>query len=90
MPFSVSFLVPERTAVGDVLAKLQGSAPADIYDLQWKENYTGGSIPAGKISMTFAMNFKLPDRTMKGEEIQALQDKIIKHAATHGYLLRTN
>lgn len=88
VPFSVSLLVPDRTTVGEVLETIQAIEPDLIRELKWEGNYAGDSIPEGKVSMTFSMNFRRFDRTMQSEEIKELQDNIIDTAKQKGYFLR--
>ena len=88
VPFSLSLLVLPRTTVGEMLALIQSVDTTHIQDLTWEGNYSGASIPEGKVSMTIAMNFRRSDRTMNGEEIQALQDRIVVAAAKKGFHLR--
>jgi phenylalanyl-tRNA synthetase beta chain len=86
--FSLSLLVPNRTTIGEVLDSLQISGGEVVQDLVWLGNYEGTSTPEGQLSMTVSMNFRLPDRTMIGDEIQALQDILVKAAKEKGYHLR--
>lgn len=86
--FDLSLLVPERTHLGDVMELISRVDQDLIQDLKWEGNYQGDSIPSGKVSMTLSMNFRRKDRTMKGEEIQELQEAIIGKAAENGYVLR--
>jgi phenylalanyl-tRNA synthetase beta chain len=88
VPFSLSLLVLPRTTVGELLNIIQNVDPVHIQDLAWAGNYSGASIPEGKVSMTITMNFRRSDRTMNGEEIQLLQDRIVATAAKKGYHLR--
>lgn len=88
VPFSVSLLVPNRTTVGEVMESIQAVEPDLIRELKWEGNYTGDSIPQGKVSMTFSMNFRRFDRTMQSEEIKELQDNIINTSNQKGYFLR--
>lgn len=88
VPFAISLLAPERTTVGEVLELIQNCDHDLIRELKWDGNYTGDSIPEGKVSMTFSMNFRRFDRTMKSDEIKELQDKVIDHANEKGYFLR--
>lgn len=88
VPFSISLLVPERTTVGEVMDTIQTVDGELIRDLKWQGNYTGDSIPEGKVSMTFAMNFRRFDRTMQSEEIKDLQDNIIESSKQKGFFLR--
>jgi phenylalanyl-tRNA synthetase beta chain len=86
--FALSLLVPERTHLGEVMELILNVDEELIQDLKWEGNYQGDSIPTGKVSMTLSMNFRRKDRTMKGDEIQTLQEAIIERAASKNYVLR--
>jgi phenylalanyl-tRNA synthetase beta chain len=88
VPFSCSFIVDARTTAGEVMACIQSADAALIQDLKWMGNYSGASTPEGKISMTFAMNFRRSDRTMNADEIQSLQSTIIEKAKAQNFNLR--
>jgi phenylalanyl-tRNA synthetase beta chain len=86
--FTLSLLVPKRTTIGEVMDLLQDAGGEIVQDMAWLGNYEGESIPEGQLSMTITMNFRRSDRTMKGDEIQALQDQLVAAANQKGYHLR--
>jgi phenylalanyl-tRNA synthetase beta chain len=88
VPFSLSLLVPLRTNAGTVMDLIKSVKPKTIQNIEWKENFSGDAIPEGQVSMTIDMNFVRADRTMSGEEIEQLQNAIVKKAASAGYHLR--
>lgn len=88
VPFSLSLLVPKRSTIGEVMSVLSSAGGEVVQDLAWLGNYEGESIPEDQLSMTLSMTFRLPDRTMQGEEIQELQDRLIAAAAEKGFVLR--
>ncbi|HEY5000817.1 MAG TPA: hypothetical protein VII15_03170, partial [Candidatus Cryosericum sp.] len=55
------------------------------------DNFQGGSLPAGKKSVGFSMEFSSPDRTLLGEEVDILVNSVEAALATHvgGILRRT-
>jgi phenylalanyl-tRNA synthetase beta chain len=55
------------------------------------DNFQGGSLPAGKKSVGFSMEFASPDRTLFGEEVDVLVDSVEAALATRvgGILRRT-
>jgi phenylalanyl-tRNA synthetase beta chain len=55
------------------------------------DNFQGGSLPAGKKSVGFSMEFASPDRTLFGEEVDVLVDSVETALATRvgGILRRT-
>jgi phenylalanyl-tRNA synthetase beta chain len=88
VPFSCSFVVDDRTTVGEVMACVQSVDRRLIQDLRWVGNYCGESIAPGKVSVTLSMNFRRSDRTMSGDEIQTLQSAIVEKADRQNYKLR--
>ena len=55
------------------------------------DNFQGDSLPAGKKSLGFSMEFASPDRTLFGEEVDVLVNSVEAALATHvgGILRRT-
>ncbi|MCX6083797.1 MAG: hypothetical protein NT102_02375, partial [Caldiserica bacterium] len=55
------------------------------------DSFQGGSLPAGKKSVGFSMEFASPDRTLFGEEVDVLVNSVEAALATHvgGILRRT-
>jgi phenylalanyl-tRNA synthetase beta chain len=55
------------------------------------DNFQGGSLPAGKKSVGFSMEFSSPDRTLLGEEVDVLVNSVEAALATRvgGILRRT-
>lgn len=55
------------------------------------DNFQGGSLPEGKKSVGFSMEFASPDRTLFGEEVDVLVDSVEAALATRlgGILRRT-
>lgn len=88
VPFSLSLVVPERTTVAEVMGILGTVEPGLVRELRWEGSYKGQPIPEGRISMTLSMEFRHQERTLKGEEISALQDRLIRAAAEKGFILR--
>ena len=88
VPFSISLLVDLRTNAGDVIEVIKKVDSKVIKNIVWKENFSGDSIPDGKVSMTIDMNFVKADGTMSGEEIEKLQNSIVSEASQAGYHLR--
>lgn len=88
VPFSLSFVVDKRTCIGEVIACIQSVNSERIQDIQWVENYQGEPLKEDQMSMTLQMNFAHPDRTLNGDEIEQLQNSIIKKAAEKNYHLR--
>jgi phenylalanyl-tRNA synthetase beta chain len=86
----ISILVDEITPAGriDDLIKQAGGEFLEshrLFDL-----YSGQQVPPGKKSMTYALQFRAPDRTLREAEIDAWQSAILRRLEQEaGATLRT-
>ncbi len=82
-------VVVDHTAEGGRLAQAIGRhrlvrevAPFDVF--------TGGSVPAGKKSITFAVTYQAEDHTLTDEEVARAREQILARLRhEHGAVLRT-
>ncbi|WP_403019982.1 phenylalanine--tRNA ligase subunit beta [Salinibacterium sp. GXW1014] len=64
----VSLVVPLEVPAGEVLAALTEGAGALLESAQLVDDYRGQGIPEGSRSLTFALRFRGPDRTLTAAE----------------------
>ncbi|MGC5221996.1 phenylalanine--tRNA ligase subunit beta [Micromonospora sp. DT81.3] len=64
----VSLVVPIGVAAGDVRAALEEGAGQLLESLRLVDDYRGTGIPDGSKSLTFALRFRAPDRTLTAAE----------------------
>jgi len=74
----LAVLVPIDIKVVDVLNKINIAGGALIRDVDLFDIYEGESIAQGKKNLAFHIVYQAEDRTLKSEEIDAIQNKIIK------------
>jgi phenylalanyl-tRNA synthetase beta chain len=86
----ISFVVDESVPAGkiDELIKTAGGdflEKQTLFDL-----YSGSQVPPGKKSMTYSLNFRAPDRTLREAEIDGWQKSILQALEQNaGAMLRT-
>ena len=64
----LSLVVPLETPAGDVLAAVVAGAGALLEDARLVDDYRGAGVPDGRKSLTFALRFRAPDRTLTAAE----------------------
>jgi len=83
-------VVSEETLWTDIARAVDGSAPAELEDVQFVDIYRGKGIPDGKKSVTLSLRFRDEDGTLTHETVDGYQDAIVKNlAASVGAELRT-
>ena len=71
----VSLVVPAGTPAGDVRAALVEGAGELLESLRLVDDYRGDGLPDGSKSLTFALRFRAPDRTLTAAE--ATESKLL-------------
>jgi phenylalanyl-tRNA synthetase beta chain len=74
----VAVLVPREIRVEEVLNEMERAGGGLIRDIDLFDIYEGEEIPGGKKNLAFHVVFQAEDRTLKSEEIDRIQRKIIK------------
>ena len=64
----VSLVVPVDVAAAEVRAALEEGAGELLESLRLVDDYRGTGIPDGSKSLTFALRFRAPDRTLTAAE----------------------
>jgi phenylalanyl-tRNA synthetase beta chain len=64
----LSLVVPLETPAGEVLAAVVAGAGALLEDARLVDDYRGTGLPDGRKSLTFALRFRAPDRTLTAAE----------------------
>jgi phenylalanyl-tRNA synthetase beta chain len=52
------------------------------------DRYQGPPVPAGRVSLTLALRYQHPGRTLTGEEVQASVDAVIQALRAAGFEIR--
>jgi phenylalanyl-tRNA synthetase beta chain len=87
----IAVLVDSSVTAGQLQAVIAENGGPLLKDIVVFDSFQGGSLPAGKKSVGFSMEFVSPDRTLLGEEIDVLVSSIEAALATRagGILRRT-
>jgi len=64
----LSLLVPATVSAGDVLEVVRVGAGALLEQVRLVDDYRGQGVPDGSKSLTFALRFRAPDRTLTAAE----------------------
>jgi phenylalanyl-tRNA synthetase beta chain len=70
--------VTREIRVEEVLNEMERAGGGLIRDIDLFDIYEGEEIPGGKKNLAFHVVFQAEDRTLKSEEIDRIQRKIIK------------
>lgn len=73
----LAFVVGEDAPAGDVQAALEGAAGDLLGACVLFDVFRGGSLPEGRKSLAFAVNFRAPDRTLTDEDAQVAVEAIV-------------
>jgi len=74
----IAVLVSRNVKIAEVLNKIYDTGGKIIRDVDLFDIYEGKEIPAGKKNLAFHIIYQTQDRTLSSEEIDELQNKIIK------------
>jgi phenylalanyl-tRNA synthetase beta chain len=84
----VALVVPDAVASSAVTAALRAGAGELLESLTLFDLYRGAPIPAGSRSLAYTLTFRAPDRTLSGDEVNALRDSAVAAAVAVGAVLR--
>jgi phenylalanyl-tRNA synthetase beta chain len=86
----LAFVVPAEVPAGRVRAILTEAGGELLDEAVLFDVYEGPPLPAGRKSLAFAVSFRAPDRTLEGQEVQPIVERIVERiAAEVGGELRT-
>lgn len=74
----VAVLVPREVRVEEVLNEMEGAGGKIIRDIDLFDIYEGEGLPENKKNLAFHIIFQAEDRTLSSNEIDKIQQKIIK------------
>lgn len=77
----LSIVVPENVLWAEILDTIHTVAPDELEDARFVEIYRGKGIPQASKSLTLSLCFRDADGTLKHEDVDAYQDKIVKMLA---------
>ncbi|HEX6844799.1 MAG TPA: phenylalanine--tRNA ligase subunit beta [Actinomycetota bacterium] len=86
----LAFVVADRVPAGAMQAAIEEAAGDLLGVCELFDVFRGGSIPAGRKSLAFAVDLRADDRTLTDEDAQARVDAIVARVASEfGAELRT-
>lgn len=74
----IAVLVDKNVAVGDLEATMVKAGGAILESIRLFDVYEGDRIPENKKSVAFAIAFRAPDRSLSGDEVNKVFNKIVK------------
>ena len=74
----IAVLVDKDIAVGDLEATIIKASGALLDNVKLFDVYEGDRIPEDKKSVAFAIAFRAPDRSLTGDEVDKVFNKIVK------------
>jgi len=76
----LSIVVPKEVKQGEIEEAIRASAPNGMLrSLRLYDLYKFGEKDSDKISYTYALAFQSDEKTLTNEEVNSVQDKIIKN-----------
>jgi phenylalanyl-tRNA synthetase beta chain len=85
----LSIIVAETLPAELLRAAIRAAAPAMLVGLTEFDRYRGKGIPEGRVSLSFHLTFRSPDRTLTDAEVQQAMDAIVAVLAReHGAIQR--
>jgi phenylalanyl-tRNA synthetase beta chain len=84
-----TFLIPRGASYEELSAAVERLRPAVLESYELTDVFQGAAIPAGKVSFSMAFTYRAGERTLTGEEVNAVhQDFAAKLAAQLGLIQR--
>ncbi|MCP6718983.1 MAG: phenylalanine--tRNA ligase subunit beta [Patescibacteria group bacterium] len=74
----IAILVPRQVSVEQILNKIERLGGMLIKDIDLFDIYDGEELPEGKKNLAFHIIYQAEDRTLSSEEIDKVQNKIVK------------
>lgn len=74
----VALLVPEATTHDAVLQVVRQAKPANLDSVELFDVFRGKHVPDGQKSLAYAFTYRAADRTLKEDEVNAAQQKVVE------------
>jgi phenylalanyl-tRNA synthetase beta chain len=84
----LSIVYDERTSVAEIEALVRDAAGPRLRGLRVADRYEGQPLPPGHASLTLALVYQDPTRTLTGEEVQASIDAVTRALFARGLTIR--
>jgi phenylalanyl-tRNA synthetase beta chain len=73
----LAFVVPDEVTAGELVASAREAAGPELRDMRAFDVYRGDQVEPGKKSITFAVTFQSPDRTLTDEDAAELRNRMV-------------
>ena len=77
----LSFVVAENALAGEMIAAAREAAGPDLRGMEVSDVYRGSQVGKDEKSITFAVAFQSPERTLSDSEAASLREKIVQTLA---------
>jgi phenylalanyl-tRNA synthetase beta chain len=74
----VSIVVDDTLPASEVRGTIRAAAPGTLVDVREFDRYQGKGVPDGRVSVSYRLTFRAPDRTLTDTEVQQAMDKILR------------
>lgn len=78
----LALVVPEATTHDAVLAAVRQARLENLEKVEIFDVFRGGQVPAGHKSVAYGLTYRAADRTLKDEEVQASQARLVQTLRT--------
>jgi phenylalanyl-tRNA synthetase beta chain len=72
----ISFFIDESIPHADLEAAIEEAAGDLLESVRLFDVFRGGSVPAGRQSLAFALRYRAPDRTLEDDEVSAAHARV--------------
>lgn len=72
----IAVVVPRHLPVAAVVQRLREAGGPLVTDVRLFDVYQGDPVPAGHVSLAFALTYQAPDRTLTDAEVDALHGRV--------------
>ena len=73
----LSILVADSLPAEKVRGTIRATAPDTLAGVREFDRYTGKGVPDGRVSLSYRLTFRAPDRTLTDREVQGAMEAIV-------------
>jgi phenylalanyl-tRNA synthetase beta chain len=84
----LSVVVDAAVPSADVLSEIGRAGGPLLREVRVVDKYDRPPVPAGRVSLTVALSYQDPGRTLTGEEVQASVEAIVAALRARGWDIR--
>ena len=84
----LAVVVEAAVPAADVLAEIRRAGGPLLREVRVVDKYDRPPVPAGRVSLTVALAFQDPARTLTGDEVQSSVDAIVAALRARGWNIR--